>query len=72
MDHADRMLLRAPEVAEVLGLSRSRVYELLSSGDLPVVRIGSCVRVPVDALRRWIDGHASSNAVATPTPRHEA
>jgi excisionase family DNA binding protein len=35
-------------------VSRSKIYELLASGDLPSVRIGASVRVPVDALRAWI------------------
>lgn len=50
----DRLLLRAGEVGEALGLSRSRVYELIAAGAIPSIRVGGCVRVPVDALREWI------------------
>ncbi|MDP9315473.1 MAG: helix-turn-helix domain-containing protein [Chloroflexota bacterium] len=48
------MLLRPDEVAAALGLSRSRVYELLGSGELPSVRIGKSIRVSVTSLERWI------------------
>jgi excisionase family DNA binding protein len=51
----DRDLLRAEEVARRLGVGRSKVYELMLRGDLPVVRIGRLVRVPRHALDRWID-----------------
>lgn len=51
----DKLLLRPAEVGETLGVGRSKVYELLASGDLPSIRIGGSVRVPVDALRAWID-----------------
>ena len=52
----DKLLLRPAEAAEALGISRSKVYELLASGTLPSVRIGGgSVRVPVEALRKWID-----------------
>lgn len=51
----DRLLLRPSEAAEAIGIGRSKVYELLASGELPSVRIGCSVRVPVDALRAWID-----------------
>lgn len=51
----DRLLLRPIEAAEAIGIGRSKVYELLASGELPSIRIGSSVRVPVDSLRRWID-----------------
>lgn len=51
----DRLLLRPTEAAEAIGIGRSKIYELLASGDLPSIRIGGSVRVPVDALRAWID-----------------
>lgn len=51
----DRLLLRPVEAGEAMGVGRSKVYALLASGELPSVRIGSSVRVPVDALRAWID-----------------
>ena len=50
----DKLLLRPVEAAEAIGISRTKIYELLARGDLPSVRIGSSVRVPVDALRAWI------------------
>src|SRR5580692_5410426 len=53
-DPMERLLLRPVEAAEAIGVSRSKIYELLASGDLPSVRIGASVRVPVDALRAWI------------------
>ncbi len=50
----ERLLLRPVEVAEAIGVGRSKVYELLASGQLPSVRVGASVRVPVDSLRAWI------------------
>jgi len=50
----ERLLLRPVEAAEAIGIGRSKVYELLASGELPSIRIGGSVRVPVDALRAWI------------------
>jgi len=49
------MLLRPAEAAEVIGIGRSKVYELLASGELPSIRIGGSVRVPLDKLREWIE-----------------
>jgi len=50
----DKLLLRPVEAAEVIGISRTKIYELLARGELPSVRIGASVRVPVEALRAWI------------------
>jgi len=50
----DQMLMRADEVARALGLGRSKAYELIASGQLPVVRVGRMVRVPRAALEDWV------------------
>jgi excisionase family DNA binding protein len=50
----DELLLRPTEAARLLGIGRSKVYELLAKGELPSIRIGGSVRVPVDALRAWV------------------
>ena len=54
----ERLLLRPAEAAEAIGIGRSKLYELLACGDLPSVRIGGSIRVPVDKLREWIDSKA--------------
>ena len=51
----DKMLLRAGEVATLLGLCRSKVYEMLATGELPSIRIGRSVRVPTNLLREWVE-----------------
>jgi len=51
------LLLRPMEVAELLGLSRSKVFEMLASEELPVVRFGRVVRVPSEQLEEWIQAH---------------
>ena len=60
----DKLLLRPIEAAEAIGLGRSKVYELLASGELPSIRIGGSVRIPVDALRKWIDGQLDARMEA--------
>jgi excisionase family DNA binding protein len=50
----NRILLKPQEAGEALGISRSKAYELISTGAIPSVRIGGSLRIPVDALREWI------------------
>ena len=50
----DRLLLRPNEAAELIGVGRSKVYELIASGQIPSVRIGASVRVPLESLKEWI------------------
>ena len=51
----EKLLLRVSEAQKVLSLSRSTVYALIASGQLPSIRIGRAVRVPVDALKQWVE-----------------
>ena len=59
----ERMLLSPGEVAEVLGIGRSRVYEFLAAGTLPSIRVGRSIRVPVENLREWIATRAAGEDV---------
>ena len=49
------LLLTVEQVAQVLNFSRSKVYELITVGDLPVLRFGKSVRVRVSALELWLN-----------------
>jgi excisionase family DNA binding protein len=49
-DLVDKLLLNAAEAAKALGIGRSKVYELLQTGQLRSVHIGTCRRIPVEAL----------------------
>ena len=51
------LLLRAEEAASLLGIGRSKVYELIATGELPVVTVGRSRRVNRLALERWIEAH---------------
>jgi excisionase family DNA binding protein len=47
--------LRVPEVAQRLGISRTKAWQMARAGELPTLRLGRSVRVPVSALARWIE-----------------
>jgi excisionase family DNA binding protein len=51
----EKVWLRVPEAAELLGLPRTRTYELIQRGDLPAVRIGErSIRVNRAELERFL------------------
>jgi excisionase family DNA binding protein len=43
----DKLLLTPTEAATALGIGRSKVYELMQTGQLESVHIGACRRVPL-------------------------
>ena len=50
----DREAVSVPEAAARAGVSRTFLYERISSGELPTVKIGKRRLVRVEALSRWL------------------
>ena len=55
----ERRTLTIPEVAKMLGLSRNKTYEAARRGDIPTIKIGRRILVPVAALERKLQGAES-------------
>lgn len=49
------LLVSVPEAAELLGIGRTKLYELILSGEIATVTIGRARRVPVVALRDFVE-----------------
>ena len=58
MDHE---MLKVDDVAALLKLGRTKVYQLVAEGELPAVRIGKVLRISAEALQKWL----STQAVTT-------
>ena len=50
-------LLKVAQVQERTQLSRSLIYELIASGELPSVAIGRTRRIPENRLEQWVQRH---------------
>ena len=51
----EKLLLTVGEAAAVLGVGKSRVYDLMRLRQLRSVKIGRTRRVPVDCLREYVE-----------------
>jgi excisionase family DNA binding protein len=49
-----KLLLTPEEAAAVLGIGRTKVYELMLSNALESVKIGASRRIPTDALDTFV------------------
>ena len=78
MDYAERQLLRPAEVIELLGVSRSWLYDAAKAGRIPCVRLGGPdgpVRFRARELEAWIESSRivpSEPQLAAPTHRAPA
>ncbi len=50
----DRVLFRITEAAEMLGLSRATVYELVQRREIRTLRVGTARRIPAEAIGEFV------------------
>jgi len=63
-----KLLMTPEEAAETLSISRSKLYELMSAGEVESMRIGGSRRIPFDALEDFVDRHREGSGSAGERP----
>jgi excisionase family DNA binding protein len=58
----EKLLVTVTEAAEMLNLGRSTVYDLISIGELKVVKIGRAARIPTADLREFVDRRVEASS----------
>jgi excisionase family DNA binding protein len=43
------------QLQEILGIGRTKAYDLVASGELPAIRVGRAIRVRLADLTRWAE-----------------
>lgn len=57
------LLVNPTLAARMLGISPRTLWMLTNTQQVPHVRIGRCVRYPVDQLQAWIQQHTKGSVV---------
>lgn len=63
-NNTSEKFLKMADIAERLNVSRSTVYRLIKSGELPAIRIGKNFRVRPSDLEVYITGARAANTNA--------
>ena len=56
MKDPERRTLTIPEAAKTLGIGRNQAYEAAKRGEIPTIKVGKRILVPVAALERKLRG----------------
>jgi excisionase family DNA binding protein len=51
---AEPISVKIREAVRMTGISRSRIYDLMKSGDIEYVKVGSATLILVDSVRRFL------------------
>ena len=61
MEQEDKLVYSVTEIAKLLGIGRSKAYELVRSGTIPSLRLGRRIVIPKLALSRFLAECAHQN-----------
>ncbi len=57
-------LLTPDEMADLLGVKKSTIYQWTHQGFIPHVKLGNLVRFRVSAINKWIEKSATAGRVS--------
>ena len=52
---ADKLLLSPDETCDIIGVRRSKLFDLLKRGEIPSIKIGRLRRIPAEGLRTYVE-----------------
>lgn len=55
MAKAGKLVMSVPEAGQKLGISRNAAYQAAARGDIPTLKIGGRICVPIAAFERLLD-----------------
>ncbi|GAA5059142.1 hypothetical protein GCM10023208_26120 [Erythrobacter westpacificensis] len=53
--------VRVNDAARMIGVGRTKLYELISSGELETVKIGKATRITTASLHNLVERHRATN-----------
>ena len=59
-DGGDRATITVPQAARRLGISKNLCYALAAAGQLPVLRLGRRIVVPLSSFEAWLANRGPS------------
>lgn len=52
---SEPLSVRVREACRLTGIGRSKLYELISAGEIEIIKVGTITLIPVQSLRHFLD-----------------
>jgi excisionase family DNA binding protein len=52
----DTITVKISVAVQITGIGRTKLYELINDGQIESIKVGTATLIPVDSLRRFLDG----------------
>ncbi|MFD2443758.1 helix-turn-helix domain-containing protein [Bacillus sp. CGMCC 1.16607] len=61
-------VLTVKDITMFLGISRTKAYELVHSGEFYTVKVGTRILIPKKSIQKWLDGDDKKFSALKLTP----
>ena len=58
---AEPICVRVNDAARMIGIGRTKLYELIASGELETIKIGKATRITTASLHKLVERHRALN-----------
>jgi len=65
----DVLTIRVPEAARMLGIGKTKLYELISAREIDVIKVGRATLIVVRSLERFVERQSAAAGAEAPHPR---
>lgn len=55
LHNIQRITVRVPEALTMIGLGRSKLYELIGDGDIEIIKVGKATLIVVESLHSFVE-----------------
>jgi excisionase family DNA binding protein len=49
------LTVRIPEACRLTGIGRSKLYELIGSGEIEIIKVGAITLIPTESLQSFVE-----------------
>ena len=60
-DQLNLLAVRIPEACRISGIGRSKLYELIGAGEIPVIKVGAITLILVESLRQFLEARLQNS-----------
>lgn len=69
LDLSEALTIRVPAAAQMLGIGKTKLYELITAREIDVIKVGRATLIVVRSLERFIERQSAAAGPALPQRR---
>lgn len=69
LGHKDALTIRVPDAARMLGIGKTKLYELIAAREIDVIKVGRATLIVVRSLERFVERQSVAADAEAPQPR---